>query len=145
MSVQISKINFKLLAILLAAFVCSVSAVTVDNTFSPVLQNFRTSSNSSGAVVSKVQPDGKILVGGSFKVANGLPRSGVVRFNADGTIDASFDAGDISTFETILTPANGGTIQAIAIQPDGKILIGGSFRRGNETIFRFIVTERGIY
>jgi uncharacterized delta-60 repeat protein len=122
----------------LIVFPAAIFSQTIDPAFAPVLQDFSSSSGSSRAVASLVQPDGKILVGGVFTVASGLPRSGIARFNADGTVDAAFDAGDISTVDTLTHVGDGGTIQAIALQPDGKIIIGGSFRRGNDTTIRAV-------
>jgi uncharacterized delta-60 repeat protein len=70
-----------------------------------------------------VQPDGKILIGGSFSTFNGTFRSGVARLNANGTLDATFDPGT-GTFDAV---------SSVAVQPDGKILIGGSFTSFNGT------------
>ncbi|HEX8248916.1 MAG TPA: carboxypeptidase regulatory-like domain-containing protein [Pyrinomonadaceae bacterium] len=64
-----------------------------------------------------VQPDGKILIGGDFTSVLGVPRKGIARLNADGTLDTNFNPYPYS-----------GTIYAIAVQPDGKILIGGNFQ-----------------
>ncbi len=75
-------------------------------------------------------------MGGRFTVANGVARSGVVRFNPDYTLDSTFNAGDFSVAELLLSPSTGGLIRAIRLQPDGKIVIGGSFRRGNEITVR---------
>jgi hypothetical protein len=69
-----------------------------------------------GTVVAiTLQPDGKILIGGDFTSYNGTPRNRVARLNADGSLDMSFNPG---------TGANS-TVYALAVQPDGKILIGG--------------------
>ena len=70
-----------------------------------------------------VQPDGKILVAGVFTRMNGEPAGGISRLNADGTIDTTF------------APASGanGAINVIALQADGKILIGGAFTNFNGT------------
>ena len=67
-----------------------------------------------------VQPDGKILVGGAFSAFSpndgpSVTRNGIARLNPDGTLDASFD------------PNANGNVNAIALQADGKILIGGFF------------------
>lgn len=70
-----------------------------------------------------VQPDGKILVGGGFAEYNGVPRRRILRLNADASLDLSFSPG---------TGANGTTIKTIALQPDGKILIGGPFTEYND-------------
>ncbi len=63
------------------------------------------------------QPDGKIIIGGWFNTYNGIPQKHLTRLNADGTRDDSFTVG---------TGANN-MVQTIAIQPDGKIIIGGDF------------------
>jgi uncharacterized delta-60 repeat protein len=66
-----------------------------------------------------LQPDGKILIGGSFASYNGTARNGIVRVNSDGSLDPTFDPG---------TGASGGFgVYGVALQPDGKILIGGDF------------------
>ena len=64
--------------------------------------------------VIKIQADGKILVGGFFTKYNGSPQPGIVRLNADGTLDVSFNA-------------NAASVRAydIALQLDGKILVAG--------------------
>ncbi|HVY69057.1 MAG TPA: hypothetical protein VHH73_03975 [Verrucomicrobiae bacterium] len=67
--------------------------------------------------VMTLQPDGKVLIGGTFTNAGGLPRNRIARLNADGSLDATFDPG---------AGANN-TIDAVALQPDGKILVGGVY------------------
>jgi len=69
----------------------------------------------------KVQPDDKILVAGFFTAVNGIPRSGIARLNPDGTLDTGFAPGGV------YTEWGPGTVSALEIQPDGRILIGGSF------------------
>ena len=68
-----------------------------------------------------VQADGKILVGGGFTTLNGQPFSRIGRLNADGTLDTSFGAG------TDYDPYTG--VYAMALQADGKILVGGTFTK----------------
>ena len=86
---------------------------SLDATFNPGV---------SGEVFTLVvQPDGKILVGGSFTMLGGggqgtVPRQNIGRLNADGSIDPTFD------------PGTDGLVEALALQPDGKILVGGSSR-----------------
>jgi uncharacterized delta-60 repeat protein len=87
----------------------------LDTTFNP-------GSGANGQVSAvALQPDGKVLIGGAFTSFNGLPRSGVARLNADGSLDESFATG--SGFNN--------TVNALALQPDGKILIGGAFTSYN--------------
>ena len=71
-----------------------------------------------------VQSDGKILVGGSFEVGqNGMPSSGVVRFNADGTPDAAFNTAVGSRVGGQFMPE----VRIIALTAAGKILLGGRY------------------
>jgi uncharacterized delta-60 repeat protein/prepilin-type N-terminal cleavage/methylation domain-containing protein len=61
--------------------------------------------------------DGKILISGTFTTVNGTPRGGVARLNADGTLDTTFAD----------PAATGGGVFAMAVQTDGKVIIGGAF------------------
>jgi uncharacterized delta-60 repeat protein len=81
--------------------------------------------NVNGTVkVVVVQPDGKILLGGDFTSLspNGgamITRNHLARLNSDGTLDTAFAPnGDSSPFSSV---------EAMAVQADGKILVGGSF------------------
>ena len=69
-----------------------------------------------------LQSDGKLLVGGSFVSFNGITENKLIRFNSDGKKDNTFNIG--SGF-------NNGNVFAIAVQPDGKILVGGNFTTFN--------------
>ena len=62
--------------------------------------------------------DGKIVLGGNFQKVNLGSRPCVARLNADGSLDASFDAG---------AGVAGGAVHVLAALPDGGILIGGNF------------------
>jgi len=85
---------------------------TVDNTFN-------IGSGFSGGPVQSIalQPDGKILVGGAFITYSGVTRNGIIRLNTGGTIDNTFNIGGGFDF----------SVNTIALQPDGKILVGGDF------------------
>lgn len=66
-------------------------------------------------------PDGKVLVGGFTNVQNtGFNSSGVLRLNADGTQDPTFYRGPIAGSQRP-------SVTALLRQPDGKILVAGSF------------------
>lgn len=67
-----------------------------------------------------VQPDGKILVGGSFNTVDSVAISGIARLNADGTLDTTFDPG------AGVSGANA-RVNALLLQPDGKVVVGGFF------------------
>lgn len=64
-----------------------------------------------------LQADGKIIIGGNFSIYNGTPCYRITRINSDGSLDTSFSAGT----------GPSGYVKSIAIQPDGKIIIAGSF------------------
>jgi uncharacterized delta-60 repeat protein/uncharacterized repeat protein (TIGR01451 family) len=70
-----------------------------------------------------LQPDGKIIVGGSFPAFAGVLRNGIARLNSDGSLDRTFDPG---------TGADG-VVWAVALQTDGKVLIAGDFTSFNGT------------
>lgn len=76
------------------------------------------------AIVTTIQPDGKILLGGTFNISkNGKTWKNFVRLNTDGTIDTSF----ITSTTTNTNQGFNATVRAITLQPDGKILVGGDF------------------
>jgi len=69
-----------------------------------------------------LQPDGKILVGGWFTTLGGQSRECLGRLNADGTVDTSFNPGEAGLYSAL--------VLSLAVQADGKILVGGSFLIG---------------
>ena len=79
----------------------------------------------------KVQPDGKILVSGSFTYLGGL-QSNLIRLNADGGIDRTFNTNlYISEFFTCC----GGGQNKIAVLGDGKIIVGTSRNQPSQLPF----------
>jgi uncharacterized delta-60 repeat protein len=78
------------------------------------------------AVPSSVvlQPDGKIVVaGGAFPLFTFLGDFKIVRYNPDGSLDASFGDGGIVTTSS---PGQGSYAFAVALQPDGRIIAAGT-------------------
>ncbi len=71
-----------------------------------------------------VQTDGKVLVGGVFTQLNGVTRNCLVRLNTDGTVDSAF-------YTNLGTAFDGGVVSKIIVQPDGKIIVAGSFTNFN--------------
>src|SRR5262249_45261444 len=91
-----------------------------------------------------LQADGKILVGGSFANIGGVARQNLARLNSDGTLDMNFApaAPVIGTASELATlPAAMASPGPIALQVDGKILVGGSFTNvqaiGRNALVRF--------
>lgn len=98
----------------------------LDNTF-----------GSSGKVITAVgdesiinaialQPDGKIVAAGYSTSFGFQGNYTLIRYNANGTLDASFGVGGIAT-------VSDGMFNGVAIQPDGKIVATGS-RLSSQTL-----------
>lgn len=68
--------------------------------------------------ITRVQRDGKVIVGGEFELINGVTMTGVARLTADGTLDTSFANPMFTSIYQIF---------AIVVQPDGKVIVGGYF------------------
>jgi uncharacterized delta-60 repeat protein len=81
-------------------------------------RSFRPAINGSVSRAA-VQPDRKIVIVGSFTEVDGVPRNNIARLDAQGRLDRSFDPGGGPD----IAPA------AVALQPDGRILVGGRFTR----------------
>lgn len=65
---------------------------------------------------------GDMIIGGSFVHFNGTTVNGLARLMSNGALDTNFNAG---------TAATNGTVNTITIQPDGRVLVGGSFNNFN--------------
>jgi len=65
-----------------------------------------------------LQSDGKVLIGGQFTQVGNSNHYYIARLNSNGTVDNTFNAGTIA----------GSMVNAIAVQDDGNILIGGAFQ-----------------
>lgn len=72
--------------------------------------------------VIRMQQDGRILIGGRFKLVDGVDRSCVARLTQEGRLDHSFDPGDGAEDSFAV-------VYDIAIQTDGKILVAGLFTK----------------
>ena len=84
---------------------------------------------SNSVRVTKIQSDGKILVGGDFTFYKTLPTNGLIRLNVDGIIDNTFDIGS----------GPNGSVKSIIFQLDGKILVGGNFTTFNGVSKNYLV------
>jgi uncharacterized delta-60 repeat protein len=79
---------------------------------------FNSGSGANSVIYSAaLQSDGKLLVAGAFSAFNGMPRSRIARLNTDGSLDDTFFPGSGPNAEVL----------SIAVQPDGKAIIGGNF------------------
>lgn len=86
--------------------------------------SFNAGSGPTWAVHSVVlQADGKVVVGGDFDTFNNVARKHVARLNSSGGVDLTFNS----------SPGPNSIVRAVAVQPDGKILIAGNFSTYNGT------------
>ena len=85
-----------------------------------------------------VQPDGKVLVGGSFLSYRGVARNGIARLNTDGSLDSSYNTG-----AGIMRDPYGAFIFNLAPQPDGRTMVGGSFYRVDGTVRPWLARLQG--
>ncbi len=90
---------------------------TVDPTYDP---------NANNAIISMLlQPDGKIVIGGNFTTlqpngaASPTTRNHIARLNTDGSLDATFNPNATGPLVS--------QVYALALQPNGQILVGGAF------------------
>jgi uncharacterized delta-60 repeat protein len=116
------KKNLLLLLALCFSLFASAQDGTLDLTFNP-----GTGAENSYIYSTVIQSDGKILIGGGFTSYNSTARNSIARLNNNGSLDASFNPG---------AGANN-VVRSIAIQLDGKIIIGGAF-----TIYNGIVKNK---
>ncbi|MEJ7700540.1 MAG: delta-60 repeat domain-containing protein [Pyrinomonadaceae bacterium] len=101
--------------VLLMSFVL-VSAIKAQSSEVDLSFNAVPSKDSGFSGNFVLQPDGKILAFGGFQIVNGVLRNYIARLNQDGSLDASFNC-----------TACDFPIGSAIVQPDGKIIIAGSF------------------
>ena len=66
-------------------------------------------------------PDGRIIIGGAFTGFDGTPRGRIARLEHIGALDTTFAAG----------AGADGIVNALALQTDGKLIVGGAFTNIN--------------
>jgi uncharacterized delta-60 repeat protein len=86
-----------------------------------------------------LQTDGKLIVAGTIKNAAELD-FGLARLDANGDLDANFGIGGKVTTDFL---GNDDGASSLAIQTDGKILMGGFANNGSETDFALARYEGG--
>jgi uncharacterized delta-60 repeat protein len=82
-----------------------------------------------GAYALALQSDGKIVAAGQVQSA-GVQEFALARFNHNGNLDTSFGSGG----QVITNIGFPGVGEAVLVQPDGKILLGGTVLGADETL-----------
>lgn len=98
-----------------------IARLNSDGSLDTGFQNGLTGANSNVLAIA-VQSEGKVLIGGDFLFVNGVARNRIARLHSDGSVDTSF--------LNALTGVKG-TVETVAVQNDGKVLIGGQFGEVN--------------
>jgi uncharacterized delta-60 repeat protein len=118
---------------------CLLSAGVLDPTFGSggsVTTSFGNNVKNTSAQVLVIQPDGKIVAAGDSENPTTLNVGyyDLARYNADGSLDATFGSkGEVQTKFNTRVSAN-----AMALQPDGKILVAGAVRGTNLVAFEIV-------
>jgi uncharacterized delta-60 repeat protein len=97
------------------------STGALDASFTP--QKFTAAGNIGRVYALARQPDGSILAGGRFNEVGGVTQAGVARLTPTGAVDASFVTNNLLQ----------GTVYSLGVQPNGRVLLGGSFTLGGRT------------
>ena len=105
---------------------------SLDHTFNGAGYNLTDFGGADQVTGLVIQPDGKVVVCGYSAIAGNSYDFSMVRYKANGIIDSTFDLdGKVSTaFSTGIDEAN-----AIALQPDGKIVLTGKAYNGTNFDF----------
>jgi uncharacterized delta-60 repeat protein len=120
------KILFLVLSLCFSVF-ANAQDGSIDTSFNPTDTGYGNGANST-VNSTAIQTDGKTIIGGYFTTYNGATANFIARLNTDGTLDSTFTTG---------TGANN-VVSSIAIQSDGKIIIGGDFTTYNGTSANYI-------
>lgn len=98
---------------------------TVDTAFNVGVGPLNTIDGTNYTLIESVLrlTNGQYLVAGTFNKFNGLARTNLVRLNSDGSLDLTFTSRSLAGSPSRTYPA----IHALALQADGKILVGGEF------------------
>ncbi len=114
----------------------------IDSSFGKngVYQNYNAGGYAEGNPIAALQKDGKIVVAGTVVSGNNTSYPTVSRYLPNGSIDSSFGKNGVSyrVFNSKEVQA-----EAIAIQPDNKIVIVGNYRLPNRSVGIMRYTSNG--
>jgi|GEM_PF-1536401 len=80
----------------------------------------------ASATCEAIQPDGKLVIVGVAQGVTATPGAlALARFNRDGSLDTSFGTDGTAVWDQVFTP------NAVAIEPDGQIVVVGEFFGSN--------------
>jgi uncharacterized delta-60 repeat protein len=132
-----SSLALSLVAAVLATFAATATSASaqaglLDPTFAgsgQTLTGFQTQDDRAYAVA--VQPDGKIIAVGNSYLEN-YSKFALARYNTDGSLDSTFGSGGKMFYDVGYSDT---TANAVALQPDGKIVVAGTAKIGGDYDF----------
>lgn len=89
-----------------------------------------------------IAPDGKIVVAGDYFSANQNFQTLIVRYNAEGSLDATFGSGGKVTDSRGFNLGDANVPWSVAVQSDGRIVTGGSFNQNQTATAEDITLNR---
>jgi uncharacterized delta-60 repeat protein len=102
---------------------CSIKRINIGGTIDSTFNQGTGPDNGTSYITEisflEIQSDGKILLGGGFNSFGGYQSKYVVRLNSNGSPDTTFSSGITSFLNS--------SLNALTIQSDGKIILGGGF------------------
>lgn len=115
---------------------------TIDQSFGNdgiAITKFGASEKASGVQAVMIQPDGKIVAAGFTNAIKNTFRWCLARYNQDGSLDESFNGGRGIIQGTVINTFGGvddaSQVNALAMQPDGKIIAAGFSVMGDKIRF----------
>ena len=115
---------------------------TLDSSFGSGGRSLPWTISDGGCTDMALQPDGKIVLVGNITIYTGSGKHAeiqndiaIARLNADGTLDQAFGQGGkvitgVSTSSSTDSSNKEDSASSVAIQPDGKVLVGGRTYNG---------------
>jgi len=101
---------------------------------SPTFTNLTGTAFTSGANALALQTDNKIVITGGFTNINTLAEGfSLARFDATGTLDTTFGVAGLGYILTDMVSLNTEIGYSVAIQTDGKVLVGGTAVNSEDT------------
>ena len=100
---------------------------SIDSSFALIGGPTQSSAQEMGSISAlALQPDGKVVIAGSFRKVGPTFATNFARLNANGSVDTAFNTQNPTPGVFTSGIGIGATISAVELQPDGKILVGGS-------------------
>ena len=113
---------------------------SIDSSFDPdpngavqAIASYGDGSTLIGGTFTSLQPNGAILIGGSFANVAGQPAANLSRISMDGAVDTAY------------LPNPNAAVNAVSFQTDGKAIVGGAFTSigGTSTAYLARLTTSG--